>query len=347
MASATTNSTDVTPPKPGRRGCCGSSGTDAGHASLRAFVAAHAPSTPRPVFGSPAPLGSTPAHSSSTHSNPSVPPSPSWSHLPRDRQQPVPLFGKPCAPLDLPQLSQASGAGSAEIASKTSGERASGGGGDAATTLRRGRSSPVLPPATVFGTRAPRMPRRPSAAAPKRPREAPAVDDVAALLAQCQAVEADDDVSRAAELLACWRVPGKRPRTASEVFPVAGKPPGLSLLKKSDSSGGGDDNVGSSNGSSRGEGGDSDRVSGGDDIGEGAGVSDSSKLSARSELQASRKRTGAVPEGNVAAGADTAAGVPVVRPGGASEDDDCELSFLVTRCDIDSRADSGFMPYCA
>jgi hypothetical protein len=117
---------------------------------------------------------------------------------------------------------------------------------------------------------------------PKRPREIPNIDDIASLLSKCTAHDPADDVQRAAELLSCLQVPGKRPRRHD------GCPNFLSSPRKSEHS----------------------PVPGHEVPG---------------ELDASQPHASDL-----------------------AEDDDSELSFLVTNCDIDADARSTqFMPYIA
>jgi hypothetical protein len=84
---------------------------------------------------------------------------------------------------------------------------------------------------TVFGPCAPQLSTSPVLSTPKRPRDVPAVDDVADLLARlgpsashAATVASENDVHCTADLLAKCQVPGKRPRTQPRLQPPMLRP---------------------------------------------------------------------------------------------------------------------------
>lgn len=311
---ASTSTGNAVPLALGHRDRCGSGGgADAGHASLRAFAVAHA------AFDTPSQLGGDP----NSRLLAQVPaPTPGSS---------VFVFGSKCsscgaAGCEDKESSGCSGEKAREPAAccGAAGEISSSPFAAAAlkprAAAREGaprRCPAAEPSATVFGPSAPRERKtEPVVApiAPKRAREVPAMDDVVTLLERCVASDDLDDVDRAAELLSGCCVPGKRPRTAETSSTVSSTTDVAARQKLRDP--------------------EVDAVqakaaiaSTGDSA---ARVSDDASPNAMTSSAAARS----TPAHDTCAGADI------------EKHDDDELSFLVTRCDIDSgNRTELFMPY--
>lgn len=313
MASTTTGSASV-PVAPVHRARCGTGGgAEAGHASLRAFVAAHA------VFATPGQLGHDCARQRARRSE-EVPKAPLFV-FGGDRNSQAAVDGASTeasaftSPPSLPRDSRESSP-SPFVTAKL--EREIDAAYDGARRASHQR------PATVFGPSAPREKHdvSPTPVAPKRAREVLAVDDVTALLARCVASDDLSDVHRATELLSGCRVPGKRPRTAAcraTNYGHESKPQFLQTVEDEEPEGA--DAADAANAA------DSKAVVGAGDV-------VSLQLSSPPEMS-----SGCRPAFDAGL-CDTGVGDE------AGKHDDDELSFLVTCCDIDSgRRTELFMPY--
>lgn len=307
MASTTTG--NAVPLALVHRTRCGSGGgAEAGHASLRAFAAAHA------AFDTLSQLG---GDSASRQRAIAIEPTPG---------SPVFVFGSKSASGDVVGFADASaadcpllGARAPHVCCEEAGESPSSRFANAphAPAAADEEGAPRLRPATeptvlVFGPNAPRERKRGPALAPiapKRAREVPAVDDVVTLLARCVASDDLSDVDRAAELLAGCRVPGKRPRTASSCSAGAAREPKLRSA-------------------------DVDEVDAKGAVGSAGDSGASDDRSTNSEPSCSPSSARSRPSNDASIGNDV------------EKHDDDELSFLVTRCDIDSgNRTELFMPY--
>jgi hypothetical protein len=214
---------------------CGSSGSAGfAHASIRAFAAAHAPPrqpTPRPapLFGATAPLGAQTAPVAAALRSES-----SLFVFGGDRTEKSPQTDGDNSGQVSHHKQHTTADENAQPVSKEFPQRPSAfakAAADgslcsafpdkpAATCLAQAQ-----PASTVFGPSAPQMAATYMCGngTPKRPREPPAVDDLANLLAQLspsfartadgQSTGDDGEVDATAQLLANCGLPGKRPRT--------------------------------------------------------------------------------------------------------------------------------------
>jgi hypothetical protein len=322
MASTTTGNAAVQIP-PVYRARCGTGGNvGAGHASLRAFAAAHA------VFGAPAQLGHDSAARHPTCSTGAAPPAPLFVF--GDRSSTKSPAAAAARDDDGRASANCDAAAPADAANRQASCRAADSHSPSpfVTAVRErkadvseapAKSSLFARPPTVFGPSAPSADRplldaSPSPVAPKRAREVPAVDDVTSMLALCVTTDlAADfdraDVDRAAELLAGCCVPGKRPRTTGGSAARAGNASTFAAEEPAAR------------------------------VGKGEIAYADSKENAV-DTDADTGLSGSL---------STSPSEPVaVDPvgGDAEEHDDDELSFLVTRCDIDCASQSEwFMPY--
>lgn len=192
MASTTTGNSAVQV-SPVHRARCGSSGaSDAGHASLRAFAAAHAASS-NAVFGAPAPLGAPAPRRAADAPEPAA----------AEKTIPIFVFGESSS---KPAASRLRSPNAAALAIAPHAGLATG----------RARLEPTHGASeTVFGPAAPQMKCEILATgspAPKRPREVHDLDDVVSLLGMlATSGNGEDDVDVAAKRLRSASLPERPP----------------------------------------------------------------------------------------------------------------------------------------